>query len=238
MLEITSNTEGMENTIYPTLIWDDDMAVLVDTGFPGQLDLFRGSMEKAGVPFERLNKVIITHQDMDHMGNLLSIVNELKGKIQVIAHEEEKQYINGEKTPVKIADMESRYDSLPDDMKAFYKRLKTGFTKFTTNVDKTVADGEVLPYCGGIVVIHTPGHTPGHISLYHMRSKTLIAGDAMNVVDGHLTGPTPQYTYDMGTASKSLKKFKGYEIENVICYHGGLYRDNPNEVILRLSQEL
>jgi glyoxylase-like metal-dependent hydrolase (beta-lactamase superfamily II) len=93
-----------------------------------------------------------------------------------------------------------------------------------------------LPYCGGITVINTPGHTPGHISLYHKPSKTLIAGDAMIVADGRLLGPNPQYTLDMKTAIESLKKLMQYDIETVICYHGGLYKDNANRRIAELAK--
>jgi glyoxylase-like metal-dependent hydrolase (beta-lactamase superfamily II) len=53
-------------------------------------------------------------------------------------------------------------------------------------------------------VINTPGHTPGHISLYHKPSKTLIAGDAMRVMDGQLLGPAPEQTLDVDTAIKSF----------------------------------
>ena len=59
------------------------------------------------------------------------------------------------------------------------------------SVDMAVADEEVLPYCGGITVIFTPGHTPGHICLYLNQSKILIAGDALVAVHGELRGPNP-----------------------------------------------
>ncbi|MDR3540118.1 MAG: MBL fold metallo-hydrolase [Desulfosporosinus sp.] len=77
--------------------------------------------------------------------------------------------------------------------------------KLKANVDKTVEDGEVLPYCGGITVIFTPGHTPRHICLYLSKSRTLITGDALNVIDGHLVGPKPEYSSDIDAARKSLK---------------------------------
>ncbi|MDF2959561.1 MAG: hydrolase [Paenibacillus sp.] len=104
-------------------------------------------------------------------------------------------------------------------------------------VDRCLADGEELPYCGGITVIHTPGHTPGHISLYHKPSKTLIAADALIVADGQLLGPHPQYSLDIDTAVKSLKKLLHYDIEAVICYHSGLYRGNVNGRIAELANE-
>jgi len=103
------------------------------------------------------------------------------------------------------------------------------------SVDTAVADGEILPYCGGITVIFTPGHTPGHICLYLNKSKILVTGDALVAADGELRGPNPGATYDMDAALKSLKKLTRYDIETVVCYHGGVYRDNPNKRLAELA---
>lgn len=238
MLDISCNMMGRMMKIYPVLIWDDKDMVLIDTGIPGQSENFRQAITIAGVPYERINKILITHQDIDHVGSLASIVKELDGKVEVIAHEIEKQYITGEKTPVKLAQLEQYKDSLPDERKGFYEILKTGFANTKTNVNVTVVDGDVLPYCGGIKVIYTPGHTPGHICLYHSDSKTLIAGDEMNIQDGHLIGPNQSNTYDMEEAVKSLHKFTRYDIQNIVCYHSGLYNNNANEAIRELIRSI
>lgn len=108
-------------------------------------------------------------------------------------------------------------------------------TPITAKVDRTIGDGEVLPYCGGISVIFTPGHTPGHVSLYHQPSKTLITGDALVAANGELLGPNPQATPDMEMALRSLKKFTEYDISTVICYHGGVYTNNPNARLAELA---
>ncbi|MFL0198622.1 MBL fold metallo-hydrolase [Clostridium sp. WILCCON 0269] len=236
MLEIPCNIMGRIANIYPVLIWDDKEMLLVDTGFPGQLEKFQEAVKKVGLPFERISKILLTHQDIDHVGSLASIVKELDGKVEVIAHEIEKQYITGEKTPIKLAQLEKNKDSLPDDRKGFYEILKGGFANAKANVDRTVVDCDVLPYCGGIKAIYTPGHTPGHICLYHRNSKTLIAGDEMNIEDGHLTGPNKMHTYDMGEAVKSLQKFARYDIQNIVSYHSGLYNDNANKAICELIE--
>lgn len=46
------------------------MAVLIDTGFPGQIEDIQVEMEKVGVSFDKLKVVILTHQDIDHIGSL------------------------------------------------------------------------------------------------------------------------------------------------------------------------
>jgi glyoxylase-like metal-dependent hydrolase (beta-lactamase superfamily II) len=233
ILEISANVMGKAETIHPTLIWDDETVILVDTGFPGQLSKIREAMEKAKVSFDKLNKIILTHQDIDHIGSLPDILNESTQKIEVMANELEKPYIQGEKRLIKFESLD--LDSLPEELGKKLKPIIENPPK--AKVDRTVADGEELPYCGGIIIIHTPGHTPGHISLYHKQSKTLIAGDALFVADCQLIGPKPQYTLDMNLAKKSLAKLCQYDIEKVICYHGGLYMGNANQRIAELSNK-
>ena len=105
------------------------------------------------------------------------------------------------------------------------------------HVDHTPADGEVLPYCGGLTVITTPGHTPGHLCLYHPPSKTLIAGDALALVDGRLQRPEPTMDLDRDAATRSLRKLARYDIATVICYHGGRYTGMSTYTSLDLCSE-
>ena len=239
MLEISATIMGKANVIHPTLLWDEDAVILVDTGYPGQLPLFREAMAKAGVPFDKLSKVIVTHQDLDHIGSLPAILNASPQRVEVLAHEVEKPYIQGEKRLLKITPqaIAQAVNSLPAEMSEQQRKaFKAGLENPPkANVDKTIADEEELPYCGGITVITTPGHTPGHISLYHKKSKTLITGDTLLVVDGQLRKPDPRLTLDMDVAIKSLKKFAQYDIETVICYHGGLYKGDANQRIAELA---
>ncbi|HET7580190.1 MAG TPA: MBL fold metallo-hydrolase [Bacillales bacterium] len=234
-LELTTQVMGNQMTIYPTLIWDQDTVILVDTGMPGQLDLIRKAMDQADVPFSKLDKVIITHQDIDHIGGLPEVLDASDHKVEVLAHQVDKPYIEGEKTPIKMNPERASkmLEKLPEEqrnqMKAMYENPPSA------GVDTTVADGEKLPHCGGITVIFTPGHTPGHISLYLNESKTLVTGDALIAQDGKLIGLNEQATPDMETAVKSLKKFVPYDIETVICYHGGVCTGNVNEQIADLA---
>lgn len=234
---LATNFMGTQSVIHPTLIHDDETVILVDAGYPGQLPQIREAIEKTGVPFARLNKVIITHQDLDHIGSLANIRHELP-VVEVLAHAWEKPYIQGELRPIKmtpqrIAQREAQFSALPQEQRRTLKALLEIPTQAT--VDRAVADGEELPYCGGINVIHTPGHTPGHVCLYLRQSKTLVTGDALNHTDGRLVGPNPLHTYEIATAVRSLKKLGAYDIETVICYHGGVYRGDANRRIAELA---
>ncbi|NEU29092.1 MBL fold metallo-hydrolase [Paenibacillus polymyxa] len=221
-MEISKGVEMLQldfhgNKIHPILLWDREMTVLIDTGFPGQIEDLRGAMKKVGVSFDKLKAVILTHQDVDHIGSLPEILQECGNIVKVYAHELDKPYIQGEVPLLKDSQLEK-----PPKGK----------------VDDTLTDGQELPFCGRIRVVHTPGHTPGHISLYLEQSKILIAGDSMYSENGILAGIHAPTTPDMSEARISLKKYLELDIASVVCYHGGLSNVNVNDQILRLSGEL
>lgn len=152
-----------EFIIHPILLWNDEMAVLIDTGFPGQFEDIQVEMERVGVSVDKLKVVILTHQDIDHIGSLPDVFENGVSDIKVYAHELDKPYIEGDLPLLKDVHVEN-----PPKGK----------------VSDTVIDGQELPYCGGIRILHTPGH----ISLYLKRSKILVAGDSMYSVNGVLGG--------------------------------------------------
>ena len=217
-MEISKGVEMLHlefhgNIIHPTLLWDQEMAVLIDTGFPGQIEDLRVAMEKVGVSFDKLKVIILTHQDIDHIGSLPEILQEFGSNIKVYAHELDKPYIQGDLPLLKDGHIEN-----PPKGK----------------VNDTLIDGQELSYCGGIRVIYTPGHTPGHISLYLKQGKTLIAGDSMYSVNGIIGGIHAPTVLDIKEARLSLKKYLDLDIESVVCYHGGLSKVNINDQIQKV----
>jgi glyoxylase-like metal-dependent hydrolase (beta-lactamase superfamily II) len=153
----------------------------------------------------------------------------------VLTHEGERQYLEGRILPFKATLADAPDSPYPPEMKALFQQQKHDYLNFTVSVDRTIEDGEELPFCGGITVIHTPGHTPGHICLYIGQSKTLIAGDAL-LVEGGKLGPLPILaSLDWPSAVRSLAKLVRYDIETVICYHGGVWRGNFSRSIAELA---
>ncbi len=237
MLELEMNMMGRSSTICPTLLYDDEHAILVDTGMPGQLAAIQSAVEQAGVPFQRIDGVILTHQDIDHIGSIKDVLAALERPVDVYAHAEDLPYIEGDKEPIKMnrERVAKMLESLPEEMRAQASAIFSNPP--SAKVTKVVADGDVLPFFGGVQVVFTPGHTPGHISLYHIPSKTLIAGDATVSENGQLLGLNVQATPDLPLAQESLKKFNSLDIEKVICYHGGLCDDNVNAQFRALTKE-
>jgi homoserine dehydrogenase len=102
-------------------------------------------------------------------------------------------------------------------------------------VDRYVEDNETISDDGDVICIDTPGHMPGHISVYVKSSNTLIAGDAMNVTGHELSGANPLFTFDMEEAANSIKKISNLEIDRIICYHGGEYIIDSQVALKRLA---
>lgn len=155
--------------------------------------------------------------------------------IEVMVHEDDKPYIQGEKPLVRLN--ANFLNILPEDRRKMVKQTYKNFR--TAIVNTTLSDDQELYCTGGITVINTPGHTPGHICLYHHPSKTMIVGDAMNITDGMLTGPRKDILMDEDytQALKSLEKLEKFDVENIITYHGGLYKNTKHQTINSLLKE-
>lgn len=234
------NSLGARNNVYPTVIYDKKNIILVDTGYPGHYQIIKEQLDNINLSINDVSKIILTHQDWDHMGSLSSIIENKaeEQQIEVLAHEDDKAYIEGSKTLLKFtADFLKKLRKLISEYSmSKQQELNHILDNFYVKVDKALKDGDVIDVCGGIEIIHVPGHTPGNICLYLKKHKILLAGDALNITNGQLYGPDSLYTHDMEQAVNSLKKLTKYQIKTVVCYHGGIYDNNVNkrlEVIIR-----
>jgi len=209
-----------QGTVNLVLTWDESNLVLIDAGYPGQADAIAKAIAGEGFSVENLTHLIITHQDWDHVGSVADL-QKLVPSLEVLAHEEEAHYIDGRKLPIKLAARLEQYETLTEEQRAGVDRWKDSYDNATITVTTTVADKQNLPICDGIEVVHTPGHTPGHIVLYLKESRIIVCGDAANIKDGQLVGSNPVFTHDMGQATASLEKIKSYNPSGIVAYHGG-----------------
>ena len=77
--------------------------------------------------------------------------------------------------------------------------------------------------------METPGHSPGHVSLYLPDERLLLAGDALTAEDG-LDGPNPDFTPEMGRATRSLAALSDLDVDRVLCYHGGFVEEGTDRI--------
>jgi glyoxylase-like metal-dependent hydrolase (beta-lactamase superfamily II) len=96
-------------------------------------------------------------------------------------------------------------------------RQSTGY-----DVEHVVKGGESLPDRDGIHVIHTPGHTAGHISLHLPEIKTMIAGDAILSAGEHLVVSPTFLCSDPDAAAESVRRLlaMNLDLERLLVGHG------------------
>jgi glyoxylase-like metal-dependent hydrolase (beta-lactamase superfamily II) len=211
-----------------SLLLDDAHGpTLVDTGVPGQLPAIAAALAEEGLKVEDLRRIIITHQDIDHVGSLHDLA-ETSGA-RVLAHATEVPFIDGSELP-RFARPELL--ALRPELGVVAKGFRP------TAVGELLEDGVRLDLAGGVRVVFTPGHTPGHISLYLERTRTLIAGDALVAEEGRLQGPNPQATPDMAQAAQSVRRLAELDVAAIVCYHGGVIADDASGQLRRVAAEL
>ncbi|MCU9806802.1 MBL fold metallo-hydrolase [Paraclostridium sp. AKS46] len=204
------------------MLENDSEMILIDCGYPKFLSLIEECACKNNIDLNKLTKLIITHHDFDHMGSAADLKSKYPN-IKILASKKDERYISGKEKSLRLQQAESIYDSLPEEQKEwalnFQKKLES---VENVDVDIELNDGDKFDCCGWVEIIETPGNMPGHISIYIKESKILIAGDALVIENDKLCMANPQYTLDIKEAKKSIKKLLNYDIDRVICYHGGI----------------
>ncbi|MBA9088155.1 glyoxylase-like metal-dependent hydrolase (beta-lactamase superfamily II) [Fontibacillus solani] len=231
LLEIDFEFNGQRQTITPTILKNKENTILIDCGYPNFIPLLEEAASRHNISLDSITKLIVTHHDVDHIGSLAAL-KQAYPQIEIIAHELDSPYIEGKNKPLRVVQAESTFDQLTDEEKPGIEQFIAFLQSVEpASVDVTISSGEHLPWCDGIEIIHTPGHLPGHISLYLPTSKTLIAGDVVVIEEGKLNIANPQFAWDLDEAVRSVQKLLEYDIEHLICYHGGLFQGDINKAL-------
>lgn len=237
-LELEMERLGQASKIYPLLLSDGDTSVLIDAGLPTSIPEIEAQLGEIGLAISNIDAFVLTHQDLDHIGGLPALVELASEGVDVVCHEAEKPFIEGTKQFSRLdpETLKITLDSMPESLRSEMQQLVTEAKAYKgVTVTSTVDDGDVLPFGGGITVIHTPGHTEGHLCFYLNKSGILVAGDELDLIDGELFGPKHGLSADEDEAYESIAKLTKYDIKDVLCYHGGLFTGNARERIAELA---
>lgn len=202
---------------------------LIDTGMPSHAQTIIDALVRNNRPLHLVKRIVVTHADPDHTGGLAQLRRATQAK--VVCHAVEKEYLEhpGRR---KIAALWLRLLLLP-------ARLLPGFRVRPVTPDELVVDGQTLPE--GFVVVHTPGHSPGHISLLHRDKRLLITGDALANRGDKLSGPAGILTPDMSNAQRSIWKLAkkyGDDYETVVFGHGPAIMSNGGKKVKALASQV
>lgn len=223
--------------IHPIMMEDENDLILFDCGYPTFSQKLKEAAKRKGIDFDRLTKIVITHQDYDHMGALAELAEQYPN-VEVMASDIEAPYISGEQLFLR---QQMFVKAPPDTTTRRYQRYALinqmyGELK-PARVDRRLHDGEHLPFCGGLRVILTPGHMPGHISIYSEEHKTLITGDALVLRNDHISYSDPTFSLDHDAAKRAVDVLIGIDIHALACYHGGYYKGDIKNEIMQLRMK-
>jgi glyoxylase-like metal-dependent hydrolase (beta-lactamase superfamily II) len=182
---------------------------LIDTSHPGKDDRIMAAVRRMGKHPTDIKTILITHYHKDHVGGLATLAQATRAK--VYAPKGDADLIRDGGTP---PDMESR-----GLVGAVLSRVVKMSPYPPNPIHVEVSDGDELEPAGGIKVIHSPGHTPGHVSyLLPQHGGVLFAGDAASNIFGRL-GPMP-LNEDFPTAEHSFQALGRLDFEVAGFGHG------------------
>jgi len=217
-------------TVNAYVLVEDDGLTLVDCGYPGSCETILRSLSGTGHSASDIRRLVITHADIDHMGSLADLRR--RTGAEVLAHALEHDVIAGRKRRQWGTGPEGKLLAF-----AYQVLLRTGRINLeAATVDGTLNDGQS---CGGSwQVVHTPGHTPGHIALYEPGQRVLITGDALGQRRGALRGPKPMYAANIKEAVSSVRKLAELRPETLLFGHRQPLRHLPQQALTDLADRL
>jgi glyoxylase-like metal-dependent hydrolase (beta-lactamase superfamily II) len=226
ILTINASFNGFEQTIYPTVLCDNKNIILVDCGYMGTLPLLEEELSKHNISLIQLTGIVLTHHDHDHMGTAAEI-KRYNPNVKIYASKEEAPYIEASKKPLRLIQAEELQAKLPPNQQEFGKAFCAMLSRLEpVKVDEFLEDEENKDWCNGCTIIATPGHTPGHISLFIEDDSLIITGDAFALNNGLPVIANPEFTLDIKEATSSMQQLLDIEAKAYYCYHGGVYTIN------------
>jgi glyoxylase-like metal-dependent hydrolase (beta-lactamase superfamily II) len=221
---LTMSFGSIENTVYPTLLWDQKNIILVDCGFIGTLPYLEKELNRHGLSVEQLTGLVLTHHDHDHMG-AAAAMKRVNPRLKIYASAEEAAYISAREKPLRLQQAEEMQKILPSEQQEFGKAFCEMLRRVEpVQVDVFLQNEERMDWCEGCRILSTPGHSPGHLSLLMEKDSIVITGDAIALEYGKPVIANPQFTLDMVQAEKSMEKLQSLNAKAYYCYHGGIFR--------------
>lgn len=199
---------------------DDGSVTLVDCGLKRASAKIVRALDSIGKHPSDVQRIVLTHAHFDHAGGAAAMVD-ATSVAGVDIHAGDAEYVRtGPRVPGDTATTSGR----------LFARAPWGDFR-ATPVAQELVDGHVLDVAGGLRVIHTPGHTPGHISLLHTGSGVLITGDSIFNMNSRMTWPTKVFCTSFRQNAQTAHVLGELDYSIAAFTHGPEVRDNAREQV-------
>ncbi len=193
---------------FPVAVWlvqSGDRWTVIDTGVPSFADDVVAAIARVtrGVA---PHQILLTHAHYDHGGGLSAI--RMAWNPPVICHQDEAVFVTGE--------MEYRHLS-SRNLAYLIGRYFFPAASWGIPVAQTLERGEAI---SGMVVIHLPGHSPGHIGFLHPEDQAMLCGDAIMNLNDRLSPPISFSTPEPDQAQASIRRLAELDYLHLLPSHG------------------
>lgn len=204
--------DGVRANVY--LVIHNEELIMIDTGMPGNAERILHYVDGIGYQASAVSRIILTHCHMDHAGSAKELKKRTNAKIAI--HLEDFDFVSGKKAFPK-----------PKDMSGFQYRISSPFLKAKLVApDVSLQDRDMV---GRLTIIHTPGHTPGSVSVHDPERSVLFVGDALSFFDGELRGP--HLAVDASQGARSIEKISQMDFDVMLCGHGDPLKPDASEKV-------
>jgi glyoxylase-like metal-dependent hydrolase (beta-lactamase superfamily II) len=215
IVEGIHQVDGVNANVY--VVVDGKELILIDTGMSGNSGKILNYIGTIGRQASDVTQIVLTHHHMDHVGSAFELKKATNAKIAV--HEEDADVVAGKKAAPKFKNI-------------LIRAIASVIKVKPVEVDTRLKEGDRV---GRLIVVHTPGHTPGSICLHDLQNKVLFVGDALRYSGGKLEGPREQFTPDMSSADQSIQKIAKLDFDIMLSGHGDPLRPDAAKRVREFS---
>ncbi len=196
---------------------DDGQVTLVDTGLKSAPPRILAALQEIGSSPTEVTRILLTHGHSDHAGGAARMREETKAPLAV--HTDDAATVREGSAP------------LLDRSLLMGRLLKRGGKSPAVPVDEELHDGQIIDVGGGLRVLHTPGHSPGHVSFLHEPTRVLITGDAIWNVRRRLTWSVLSFCTDVKLTQQTAAVLGELDYDIAAFTHGPEIRDGAREAV-------
>ena len=191
--------------------------VLIDTGINSNYTQILKFLKKNNIPLGSVEMIIVTHADGDHFGCLSQLLSASPATVSAASQIEAQS--------IRLGVSSRPLKAKGSFQKVFLSAISPLFKVQPARIDRILETGEEFPFLGGLEVLDTKGHTPGHISLWSQTTRTLFCGDSIAIKGKSLRPSSGANTWDTELAINSFDNQLALKPDRIYAGHGVWQRE-------------